>query len=266
MRVACLLFFALLSTASWAMGPHGEIESLSELAALPAYCKGTQVTRDVAHDPKPISEYQAIYGAAYSHLHHYCWALNTENHQNEMDENSKNFQYGVILDNIKYFLDNSPLTFSLIPQIYNTKARILFKMHRDAEAIDVLFKLTQIKPSYASAYALLGDHYQRINDKNNAIKYYEQGLINTHKGNAEFFIWKIKKLDKDYKAPLIDPIPKSDESVQNSFAEQSAETNDRSTSTKPLEQNQLPATPEISPLIPTSDSASRHNPYCRFCP
>ena len=270
MRVTCILFLILLSPASWAMGNGGAIDDVSELATLPAYCKGTQTTREISHDTKPMSEYVAIYGPSFMHLHHYCWALNMENHQKEMDEYTKNFQYGVILGNIKYVLDNSPLTFSLIPEIYNTKARILFKMHSDADAVDVLFQLTQIRPSYANAYAQLGDFYQRVNDKSSAIKFYELGLINTNKGNAKFFIWKIKKLDKDYKVPLIDPVLKTDESVQDSMPEQAIEKNDRSTSSNQPNQNQPTATPE-SPSSPDgtalpSDQAAKPNPYCRFCP
>ncbi len=272
MRIACLLLLVLLSPASWAMKTNGEIEDVSELAALPAYCKGTQTTREVAHDPRPISEYVAIYGPSFMHLHHYCWALNAENHLNQWDEYNKTFQLGVILSNIKYVLDNSPLTFSLIPEIYNTKARILFKLHRDADAVDVLFKLTQIKPDYARAYAQLGDYYQHIGDKSSAIRYYEQGLLNTKQGNAEFFIWKIKKLDNNYKIPLVNTPPKVDTTVQDNTSAQALEKNNQSTSDNPPDPNQTSATPESNPTSegaaqhPPADQTAKDNPYCRFCP
>ena len=111
-----------------------------------------------------------------------------------MDDYTRKNQLGSMLGNIKYVLDQALPTFPLLPEIYISKARILFKFHSDAEAVDVLFKLTQMKPSYALAYAQLGDYYQRVGDKSNAIKYYEQGLINTDKRNADFFIFKIKKM------------------------------------------------------------------------
>jgi len=107
--------------------------------------------------------------------------LNTENHLDKMDDYTRKNQLGSMLGNIKYVLDQALPTFPLLPEIYISKARILFKFHSDAEAVDVLFKLTQMKPSYALAYAQLGDYYQRVGDKSNAIKYYEQGLINTDK-------------------------------------------------------------------------------------
>ena len=102
LRIIFILFIVLLSPAAWAMGPDGEISDMTELAALPAYCKGTQLTRAVSHDPKPIEEYVAIYGHAYNHLHHYCWALNAENHKESFDQ---------ILGNIQYVINLAPVTF-----------------------------------------------------------------------------------------------------------------------------------------------------------
>jgi len=72
MRIAYILLLTLFSHASWAMGPHGEIENLSELAPLPAYCKGTLVTRFAIHDPKPLADYMSIYGRSFNDTHHYC--------------------------------------------------------------------------------------------------------------------------------------------------------------------------------------------------
>jgi len=262
MRLIVALFLALLNHAAWAMGTNGEISDLTELAALPAYCKGTQLTRDVSHDPKPLEDYVAIYGHAYTHLHHYCWALNAENHNGRFDQ---------MLGNINYVIELAPVTFSILPAIYISKARILFKAKRDLEALATLFRLTQIKPDYAAAYAQLGDYYQKSGDKRSAIKYYEQGLINTNKKNADYFIFKIKKLDENYKAPLplIETPAINSEPAQQSRA--ATYTNeDNAASSNPLDQT--PAIPASAPMPASAvqnspaDQSDKPNPYCRFCP
>lgn len=276
MKTTYILLLVLFSHVSWAMGPHGEIEDLSELAPLPAYCKGTLVTRFTLHDPKPLAEYVAIYGTSFNDTHHYCWALNTENHLSKMDDYTRKNMLGHMLGNIKYVLDQAPLTFSLLPEIYLSKARILFKFNNNVEAVDTLFKLTQIKPGHALAYAQLGDHFQRVGDKRSAIKYYEQGLINTNKKNADFFIFKIKKLDDTYKAPLINSRAKVDEAAPNGLPDQTispdqkiSEDNSHSTPIPPpsTPTSATPASPtDHAAQNPTADQAAKPNPYCRFCP
>ena len=265
MRVVYLLLLALFSPASWAIDA---VQDISELTLLPTYCKGTLQIRSISNDPKPIADYLALYGEAYIHMDHYCWALNSENKLPRIhDDNYRKSELISILGNIQYVLDRAPLTFILIPDIYISKARILLKMDRDVDAVGVLFKLTQIKPGYGPAYAQLGDYYQRIGDKHNAIKFYELGLINTNKANSKFFIKKIKKIDPAYKAPPVKDIPKMDSSLQNT----DQLIKDSAVSAPPNLPEQSPqATPASPPIrdgtAPPANQPAKPNPYCRFCP
>ncbi len=248
MKTVYLLFFALFSQASWALG---EVQDLSEVELLPTYCKGTDQIRIITNDPKSVEEYAAIYGEAYKHLHHYCWALNSENKLSTIrDDYRKRSEMTYILHNIQYVLDRAPLSFSLISDIYITKARVLFKMGQDVEAIGVLFKLTQIRPGYGPGYAQLGDYYQRIGDRSNAIKFYELGLINTNKENARFFTRKIRKIDKTYQAPPIKGTP--DKPLPNTD--------------QPIEEGNGDTLPDSPEQIAPDDQSKKPNPYCRFCP
>lgn len=269
MKIIYLLFFVLFSAPSWAEGLHGEVEDLSELALLPTFCRGTQQVRTVSNDPKPWEEYVALYGKPYIYLHHYCWALNNENQLSKIrDENNRKGQLNSILGNLEYVLNFTPSDFSFFPDIYISRARILFRMERDVDAVGVLFKLTQLRPEYGPAYAQLGDYYQRIGDPRNAIKFYQQGLINTHQGNANFFIQKIKKLDKNYKTPPISarktkastPDPKPDPTSKENADKIPSDLSDQIP----------PAMPASSPVPDSaaqpSDQAAKPNPYCRFCP
>lgn len=245
-----IIFLLLLSLFCQPLSAQitGEVEDTSELALLPNYCRGTQLIRAISGDSKPLTEYVAIYGDTFMHLHHYCWALNGENKLSKIrDEGLKKSTLVSILGNIQYVVNLMPLDFSLLPDILISKARILFKMEQDVEAVGVLFKLTQLRPGYGPAYDELGDYYQHSGDKSNAIKSYEQGLLNSSAANKNFFIKKIKKLDKNYKAPNGEKKPVAEQvppaPVMPEPAAASAVTSERA-----------PIPPE------------KPNPYCRFCP
>jgi tetratricopeptide (TPR) repeat protein len=177
-----------------------------------------------------------------------------------------------MLDNIKYVVDKSPLTFAMLPEILITKARILFKGKRDIDALATLLQLNQIKPEYAAAYAQLGDYYQKVGDNSSAIRYYEQGLINTDKKNADFFSFKIKKLDNNYKIPLASSTAKTDESVQSNLPAQVLQVDSgQSRPIQPLTTPTLatpasPTPPKANDQKPAAEEAIKPNPYCRFCP
>ncbi len=243
MKIFLVLLFLLASSPVLADG-HGEVHDLTELALLPDYCKGTDQIRLVSNDSKPMAEYIAIYGEAFRSLHHYCWALNSENKLAKIsDTTERQSEMRYILGNIQYVLERAPYTFSLLPEIYISKARILFKMKRDVEAVGVLFELTRLRPEYSQAYAQLGDYYLRIGDKDNAIRTYEQGYLNGSAANMNFFIKKIRKLDKKYQPPARPVKP----------AEPAPETPPDST---PAQQAQPASEPSGDP----------QHPYCRFCP
>lgn len=236
-----LLLLCLCSLPAAAQG-YGEVEDISELELLPDYCRGTQLIRAISGETKPLSEYVAIYGNTFMHLHHYCWALNGENKLAKIRIETLRISALVsIMANIQYVVNLMPLDFSLLPDILVSKARILFKMERDVEAVGVLFKLTQLRPDYGPAYDELGDYYQHIGDKANAIKSYQQGLLNCGEVNKNFFLRKINKLDKNYKIPAVKPV------------------------TEPMPPT--PVSPEPAASAVTAPTApEKPNPYCRFCP
>lgn len=264
LNIALTLILALPGTAAWAMGPHGEIETTAELVGLPSYCKGTLVTRYTLPDPKPFQEYLALYGEAFNHLHHYCWALNQENHMDKLGSAGRNALYGPILGNFQYILGKAPDGFALLPEIYLSKARILFKYNHSAEAVEALLKLIQLKPAYAQTYAQLGDYYQRKNERASAIKWYEQGLTQTSIRNAEYFIWKLKKLDSRYTPPA-----EVLQAIEEQKKQQAAAATESGQNDGEAAAPSAPPSPEAPPAssvpAPAANDA-RPNPYCRFCP
>lgn len=250
-----------------------EVTSMAELALLPPYCRGTQLIRNISKDPKPLEEYYAMYGMSYSHFHHYCWALNTENNAwKTSDTYLRKSKLGYALKDLQYSLDRSDPNFVFLPDIYNTKARLLFSLRRDTEAVLALHKAIEIKPDFVTAIARLSDYYADHGDKARAIKILETGIDNTEKAGT--LIKKLKKLGKTYQG--------------TPGSARKKEAPPETTSPPPAEGSPTPknAVPEaskpvsgsngdVAPIVPgdgspsatpSSEAPKPPNPYCRFCP
>ena len=239
-RAAGLLWLLACSSAQ-----AGEIRSLSELAMLPPYCKGTQLIRQLSNDPVPIDQYKEIYGKSFMHLHHYCWALNAENKANAMfNKRDRDSELGSAISDIKYVLTNADPDFVLLPDIYNSQARILFSLHRDPEAVLSLEKAIELKPGFVPAVARLSDYFVSIGDKGKAIQTLKNGIDNTE--NADFLIGKLAKLGVTYQGTPGSAIKKEDKK----------------------DEAILPVVSEPPPAASSVPAVTQpaNNPYCRFCP
>ncbi|MES1981096.1 MAG: hypothetical protein V4443_01350 [Pseudomonadota bacterium] len=267
MRNLGLVLLIFFSPGVWA----DEVKTLSELALLPSYCKGTQLIRQISKDPVPIEQYMEIYGAAYYHLHHYCWALNTENNALRInDAYLRNSKLNQALVDYKYFLDRAAPNFSLLPEVHISRAKLLFTLKRNEEAVMDLNTAIRLKPDYSLAYARLGDYYQSIGDKNNAIKILEQGISYTRNPqNVVFFMAKLEKLGKPFQG-----IPGA------ALQDQEGIAHDRKVAEKTTgagAQASQADSAAVSAVLPEAISTSqpeqnipaeavKANPYCRFCP
>ena len=253
MRKIVLISFAIFSGIAAA----DQVKNQAELALLPPYCRGTQQLREISKDPKPIEEYLAIYGKPYSHLHHYCWALNAENKAWRIsDKFLRESKLGQALGDIKYSLDRSGPDFVFLPEIYNSQARILFTLHRDPEAVLALNKAIAAKPDYVPAYLRLSDYFVDKGDKANAIKILEQGIDNTEKADA--LIKKLAKFGKTYQG-----VP--------GHARKKETPPDSPSGEKPNDgANPAENTPPDLPVAGLPDTRTeadkKANPYCQFCP
>lgn len=181
--VIFLSFVTLQST-------HADSARVSEadLRFLPDYCKATQGIRKVSKVPQSvINAYYAKYGPTFHHMHHYCWALNGERKAMRMTTGNEMFIKSVLgsaIGDIDYVLRHIPnQNYVLLPTIYTSKARILFKLGRTDEAVDILKKTIKIRKNYVPAYARLSDYYVRKGDTNEAIKILKQGIARSKHSN-----------------------------------------------------------------------------------
>ncbi|MBK1642405.1 hypothetical protein CKO12_11060 [Chromatium okenii] len=176
MRLIVAMLLWLNLGVSHASG-DGNVTSASQLLGLPSYCRGTQQVRAISQDPTPMSVYIERYGPTYNHLHHYCWALNTENDISQRHPPDGRFWLGTAISNIDYVLhNNNDPKFIFLPEIYVAKARILFKMDQANDAVPWLEKAITLRPNYSPAYARLSDYYLEKGNKEKAIKILQQGI------------------------------------------------------------------------------------------
>lgn len=271
MKVLCVLIFSILSSVTWA----DEVKNLAELALLPSYCKGTQTIRQLSKDPTPTEQYVSVYGHAFTHLHHYCWALNSENNASRLSLKSRRVKLTYSLEDYKYFLDRAPSSFILLPEIYTSRARVFFVLERDGDAVKDLYTAIELNAEYSLAYAKLSGYYQKINDKSNAIKILEQGLDNTkNPRNIKFLIGELEQLGKNYSGTPGNALPKKDESTQDKYPSEINETmeSDNTQSNSAINTPLLPApatgntTLDRTDLDSSENQQANPNPYCRFCP
>lgn len=266
MKISFSILLALFSATAVA----DEVTSMAELALLPPYCHGTQLIRNISKDPKPLEEYYAMYGMSYSHFHHYCWALNTENNAwKTSDSYLRKSKLGYALKDLQYSLDRSDQNFVFLPDIYNTKARLLFSLRRDAEAVLALHKAIEIKPDFVTAIARLSDYYADHGNKARAIQTLETGIDNSEKAGT--LIKKLKKLGKTYQGTPGSARKKEAPAVT---------TSPPATEVNPAAKNAVPSSPnpgsestgDVPAIVPgdaanpTSEAPKPPNPYCRFCP
>lgn len=254
-----LLAMVFFSQFAWA----GAVTNMMELALLPPYCKGTQVIRQLSNDPTPISQYVEIYGHSFYHLHHYCWALNAENKANMMSDKSiRGGELYNALGDIKYVLVNADPDFILLPEIYNSQARILFSLHRDGEAVIALEKAIELKPGYVPAVARLSDYYVKIGDNAKAIKTLKTGIDNTE--NAGGLIKKLAKLGITYQGTPGSAIMK-EEQIKEATSAPAVNPDTKDTSSV---SNNVAAPVTTGDAIPPvqTDRKPANSQYCRFCP
>lgn len=253
----------------YAQAEADQVATRAELASLPAYCRGTQLIRNLSGDSTPLETYIAIYGDGFQHLHHFCWALNAENKSYRMRKKGQRrskLQYAI--KDIDYVIGRAPSSFSLLPEIYVARARILFKLDRDYEAVMNLKQAIELNSGYAPAYDYLSGYYKRSGDAKLAIATLEEGIRNT--SNPDHLIDRLKELGVTYESPP-EHQPATDDraEVETPTGRETTAGNGQKRDTGRSEQSVThpkKAAPGKSSRVRENSEAAQENPYCRFCP
>lgn len=198
MRFRTHLFYLviLLTTPPYS---HADVRitSKSQLLRLPAYCQNMMSIRDLGSDPSlpSLEEFIRRYGQTFKHMHHYCWALNSEYEAEHMtDPAHRRSELGTALGGVDYVLERADPKFFLLPEMYLTRARILFKMDQSMDAVQWIEKSIALKPDNPPAYARLSDYYADQGNIEAAITTLKQGIARCKR--VEMLTRRLKELEK----------------------------------------------------------------------
>jgi len=180
------LSLILFSVNTWAVGAFKPTEA--ELRMLPPYCKPKAVNLNSKVGPyqkyRPLIKiWKQRLGPDYVHLHHYCQALQALNKIYKEPEKKK-FYYKVALGNIEYMERNASKKFILMPEIFYTKAKVLYSMGRTDDAIKYLISAIRLKKNFTAPYVKLIEIYSKLGMKDKAKKVLTTGLKYNPKSKA----------------------------------------------------------------------------------
>jgi tetratricopeptide (TPR) repeat protein len=181
MLIACLFLiqnpiFADEETYIRQMGGKGITEQ--ELNRLPKACiakeRGTPDEKAMWHE---------TIGGAFTHLAHYCEALNALN-RIDRGVGDRNALLQAALGGFQYMQHQMPEDSALRPEVEYHIGLVLHEMDRTPEAIVPLRKAILIKPDYVQAYLLLSRCYKQIGNAARAAEVLQEGLVKMRDSQA----------------------------------------------------------------------------------
>ena len=129
-----------------------------EMAFLPPYCNYTQGYPGTSR-PGAYQAYMNRYGDAWSHMHHYCWALGEIGRADRMNL-QPHIRRGLIssaVGNIDYVLRRSEPGFPFRPEMLWRKARLLIRTGDAKRALETAQRLRDEAPSLADGYVIMAE-------------------------------------------------------------------------------------------------------------
>lgn len=152
-----------------------------EIHMLPVYCKYTQIYRKHlpgGNNPEEIARYTTQMGDTFRHMHHYCWALQTQYRAEFISKTREErvANLSLSMSNYDYVIDRAPPDFYLLPEIRTKKGEGLIQLDRAGEGLLEFQRAIKQKPSYWQAYAASSDYYKANGQTTKAREWLEKGL------------------------------------------------------------------------------------------
>ncbi|MCP5006192.1 MAG: tetratricopeptide repeat protein [Planctomycetes bacterium] len=180
-----LIIFLTYTTTSYAAYPSTD----SEFAKLPKYCSA----RFSRPGTNPNFWQQKIGRRNWTHLHHYCNALNSINKASETPKpDKKKDNLTKAIRTLKDVISKTEPKFILRPELFLKLGESYSKLRQYSEAIGSFTSALKIKANYSSAYASMSDTYKIMGEKDKAIEVLKNGL--KHKPNSKRLKRRLEKL------------------------------------------------------------------------
>ena len=152
-----------------------------EVAALPGYCKYTQLFRDHVpggNDPIQIAHWYQVMGHSFHAMHHYCWGLMKTNRALLLARTKQLRTYYLrsSIQEYDYVIAATPEDFFMLPEIYAKRGENLLRLHEVGEGLASLQHSIQLKADYWPPYAALSDYFSSVGQDKRAIEWLRKGL------------------------------------------------------------------------------------------
>ena len=172
---------------------------------LPLYCKYTQRLPDrtgtgqggiqgLHGHPLSSRQFSRVYGAAWHHMHHYCYALDDLYLASLQAEPAKaRTLLGQSIKEIQYVIDRTDRSWVLLPEALFNIGIAHLGLGNNMEAVRFLTACLVEDPAYVPAYLMLANYFQRLGDKNQAASILRKGLANAP--NADVLSDRLRTLE-----------------------------------------------------------------------
>lgn len=168
------IIWLLAMSTVMAQGIKPERPSDTEVGLLPPFCK-TKFDNGLNRSHPDVRRWMNILGPEYEHIHHYCFGLNFY-YRAGVGDNNKDYYLRRAMDNYNYLIEHSRPDFILLPEVYVKRGQVYRSMGDTARAIQDFRKARDMKPDYLKPYAVIGDTYLQMGEKEKAREAWEQGL------------------------------------------------------------------------------------------
>ncbi len=148
---------------------------------LPAFCKYTQQLPDKTWgdygNPLSTQTYAAIYGSAWSHMHHFCFGLEAMYQASISDSDElRRSDYGHAVTEFDYVLERSAPDMAARPDLLFNRAIALLNIDQRIDAVKDLTEVIALDPKYVPAYLALSDYFRNLGDTDEAVRLLRDGL------------------------------------------------------------------------------------------
>jgi len=233
-----------------------------ELRSLPEYC---QVKLRQKPGDAGYNTWLNILGPDFIHTHHFCAGLNFINrHYKARSVYDRKYYLTASLPEFGYMITHAAPTYSLMPDVYMSRATALSKLGRAGEALTDFQKAIQLNPKLPKAYAIVSDYYSDRNLKDKALAMISEGL----KQVPDSKMLQRRFLELGGKKPFPEPYIDAVKAEPPSALEQPdkpASAAYHGAADAPT-RAQTPPAVEPAPATPPPAIGVPGNPYCRFCP
>lgn len=172
--ISAILFYLIPSCAA-----ARTIITADEFRLLPRYCQDSQAVTENWNDRNKRQRWENSMGAKnFSHMHHYCWALNGVAYSRKSSLTQQE-RVQVLLEasnDYRYVINNCTPDFVLLPEVYTRLGEVELMRRLPDRANQAFRQARSLKPDYWPAYSRWAEYLMDHGQRTEALKIVREGL------------------------------------------------------------------------------------------